>query len=155
MSVLIKGMEMPCACVFCVLYDGDLYWCKGARKEVPYNPEDKRAKFCPLVPVPPHGRLIDADALIVEINDRIEAAIKWGVNAIADRNGEIKLRAEQAVATFCEASLTAKKLPTIIEAEEERDMSYFPTDIPFMSDNELIKNGLKPRKKPEKGEAQE
>ena len=29
-------------------------------------------------------------------------------------------------------------------------MSYFPTDIPFMSDNELIKNGLKPRKKPEK-----
>ena len=29
-------------------------------------------------------------------------------------------------------------------------MSYFPTDIPFMSDDELIKNGLKkPYKKPE------
>ena len=29
-------------------------------------------------------------------------------------------------------------------------MSYFPTDIPFMSDEELIKNGLKkPYKKPE------
>lgn len=58
-------------------------------------------------------RLIDADALIEEINERIEAAIKWGVNAIADGDKEIKLRAEQAVATFCEASLTAKKMPTI------------------------------------------
>ena len=29
-------------------------------------------------------------------------------------------------------------------------MSYFPTDIPFMSDEELIENGLKkPYKKPE------
>ena len=29
-------------------------------------------------------------------------------------------------------------------------MSYFPTDIPFMSDEELVKNGLKkPYKKPE------
>lgn len=59
------------------------------------------------------SRLIDADALIDELNSRIEAAIKWGVNAIADRDAEIKLRAEQAVATFCEASLTVKKMPTI------------------------------------------
>lgn len=58
-------------------------------------------------------RLIDADALITEINDRIDAAIKWGCNAIADGDKEIKLRAEQAVATFCEASLTVKKMPTI------------------------------------------
>ena len=49
MSVLIRGMEMPCACVFCEFYDGDLYWCRGAKKEVPYSPEDKRAKFCPLI----------------------------------------------------------------------------------------------------------
>lgn len=62
-------------------------------------------------------RLIDADALIGEINKRIDAAIKWGVNAIADGDKEIKLRAEQAVATFCEASLTAKKLPTIDAVE--------------------------------------
>ena len=34
--------------------------------------------------------------------------------------------------------------------ERERIMSYFPTDIPIMSDDELIKNGLKkPYKKPE------
>lgn len=65
-------------------------------------------------------RLIDADVLIAEINDRIDAAIKWGVNAIADGDNEIKLRAEQAVATFCEASLTAKKMPTIDAVEVVR-----------------------------------
>lgn len=65
-------------------------------------------------------RLIDADALIGEINERIEAAIKWGVNAIAEGDKEIKLRAEQAVATFCEASLTAKKMPTIDAVEVVR-----------------------------------
>ena len=63
MSILVKGMEMPCACVDCELYEADLYWCLGAKKEVPYSPVDKRAEFCPLVEVPtPHGRLIDADA---------------------------------------------------------------------------------------------
>lgn len=61
-------------------------------------------------------RLINADDFIKEIFNRCEAAIKWGINAIADHNEEIKIRAEQAIATFCEASLTAKKMPTI-EAE--------------------------------------
>ena len=65
-------------------------------------------------------RLIDADAFIAEINERIDAAIKWGTNAIADRNEETKIRAEQAVATFCEASLTAKKMPTIEERKTGR-----------------------------------
>ena len=75
-------------------------------------------------------RLIDADALIAEINDRIDAAIKWGVNAIADGDNEIKLRAEQAVATFCEASLTAKKMPTIDAVKVVRceDCSHYGKD---------------------------
>ena len=67
MAVYIKGMEMPCACIFCELYDGDLYWCRGAKREVPYSPEDKRAKFCPLVPVPPHYDLIDHNALKIAV----------------------------------------------------------------------------------------
>lgn len=58
-------------------------------------------------------RLIDADEFIKEMNNRCESAIKWGINGIADHNEEIKIRAEQAIATFCEASLTAKKMPTI------------------------------------------
>lgn len=58
------------------------------------------------------ARLIDADAFVTEMSNRIEEAIKWGANG----NEEIRVRAEQTVAAFCEASLTAKKLPTI-EAE--------------------------------------
>lgn len=54
-------------------------------------------------------RYIDADKLIEEIKERIKAAIEWGKRAETE---EIKIRAEQAVATFCEASLTAKKLST-------------------------------------------
>ena len=57
-------------------------------------------------------RYIDADAYILEINDRIKEAHKWGNDAIIRNDEEIKLRAEQAIATFCEASLTAKKMPT-------------------------------------------
>ena len=58
-------------------------------------------------------RLIDADEFIKEMNNRCESAIAWVINAIVDHNEEIETRAEQAVATFCEASLTAKKMPTI------------------------------------------
>ena len=135
MSLLIRGANMPKNCTVCPL-ERDVFGCAvccgkadGDRIGTPIYEadlpstdfEERRPSWCPLVEVPPHGRLIDADAFIKEINDRIEAAIKWGVNAIADGNAEIKTRAEQAVATFCEASLTAKKIPTIIEAEGEGD----------------------------------
>lgn len=51
MSIIIKGMEMPKTCDDCFL---PLQYCPYAMKP---NGE------CPLVPVHPHGRLIDADAL--------------------------------------------------------------------------------------------
>ena len=53
MSVLIKGMEMPTCCAGCCLDRFCKHW-----DIVPYRHED-----CPLVPVPKHGRLIDADKL--------------------------------------------------------------------------------------------
>ena len=53
--------------------------------------------------------LISRQTAIDAINDRIKAAIEWGKRAETD---EIKTRAEQAIATFCEASLTLKKLPS-------------------------------------------
>ena len=67
-------------------------------------------------------RAIDADALIAEINDRIKAAHEWYDESPTE---EIKIRAEQAIATFCEVSLTAKKMPTI---EPERKMDEWCTD---------------------------
>jgi len=60
MSILIKGMEMPKNCALCKFRGAGETWCPFTLREVPGNtiPED-----CPLVPVPPHGRLIDADEL--------------------------------------------------------------------------------------------
>lgn len=61
MSVLIKGMEMPTNCDVCPFCDYASARC-DAVKGAPYTPEsryEKRADFCPLIEVPPHGRLID------------------------------------------------------------------------------------------------
>lgn len=65
-------------------------------------------------------RLIDANAYIDEINERIKAAYKWYCNSLDDCDNDARLIAEQAVATFCEASLTAKKMPTIDAVEVVR-----------------------------------
>ena len=66
MSILIKGMEMPESCHKCEfidilptcpcrkMEDGDFWYNVSLAVDV--------HKDCPLVPVPPHGRLIDADA---------------------------------------------------------------------------------------------
>jgi len=65
MSVLIKGMEMPTSCGFCPFkyrtMEGD-----ECMFGVAYTTYQSRPKDCPLILVPPHGRLIDADALLNE-----------------------------------------------------------------------------------------
>ena len=55
MSVLIKGMEMPTSCGDC-----KLRMAVGCYGNLPHN---TRMPNCRLVPVPDHGRLVDADAL--------------------------------------------------------------------------------------------
>lgn len=75
MSILIKGMKMPECCDKCPFksyvgvdhleckitgyrfYVWEVGWCDGTEK--PYI----RHESCPLIEVPPHGRLIDADTL--------------------------------------------------------------------------------------------
>ena len=66
MSVLIRGMEMPKSCWRCLLsqlYDKprEMLVCKITHEEVLRHKIDGN---CPLFPVPPHGRLIDADARV-------------------------------------------------------------------------------------------
>lgn len=77
MSILIKGMEMPERCGACFLRVG------GCKQRIYI---EHRPKGCPLIELPPHGRLIDADKLksrLVLDNDsnelqRISADIlKW------------------------------------------------------------------------------
>ena len=98
MGVYIKGMEMPKSCLSCPLQGGTAD-CRLTQKTynwgLPERPSD-----CPLVPVPPHGRLIDADALIRELT----------LDDEDDNSG-----ASLLMAIFLEV---LKAAPTIIAAEE-------------------------------------
>ena len=109
MSVLIKGMEMPKACEECALnYDSFACIKTGNRfyrndRETDFDPFKGRLEDCPLVPVQPHGRLIDADAY--------ESLLR-GI-------GNREYRRENG--TICDAIkfLHPHYAPTIIPAEEE------------------------------------
>lgn len=67
MSVLIKGMEMPqYGCDHCFLRTGN--YCGKIEKDeavVEYAKKSERHPDCPLVPVPPHGRLIIEEGEII------------------------------------------------------------------------------------------
>ena len=65
MSILIKGMEMPKNCDVCFMRDACEY----------SMPLGKRLTDCPLVEVPKHGRLIDADSLVKSMRD---FSYMWG-----------------------------------------------------------------------------
>ena len=74
MSVLIKGMEMPKSCYKCPLRrrDGMDIVCPVAHERfsvADVNILNYRLDNCPLVPVPQHGRLIDADILVAKCDD--------------------------------------------------------------------------------------
>lgn len=86
MSVLIKGMEMPKSCEYCDLCSddgyclamgGDSLWDvlpEGAE----YFPTGWKYEGCPLVEVPaPHGRLIDADALMKKCQNPYHGIRQW------------------------------------------------------------------------------
>ena len=69
MSVVIRGMKMPKSCDECpCYYETEGAWrneCEVLGKE--YIADDYRPEWCPLVELPPHGRLIDAYELAIEI----------------------------------------------------------------------------------------
>ena len=61
MSILIKGMEMPQNCRTCpMLFDGHSYrWCNITGESLGIEEADNgRNEYCPLIELPPHGRLI-------------------------------------------------------------------------------------------------
>lgn len=94
MSILIQGMEMPKNCGECPFIFsswGIEYYCHlaGSSTSAEYVEREKMTN-CPLIELPPHGRLIDADA-------------------IQDYNVE----------TFGQRLLIIDTAPTVIEAEGE------------------------------------
>ena len=70
MSVIVKGMEMPKNCSECPLnYDQMMCTVTGTRwwsdtmVLMDFDSAKERLHDCPLIELPPHGRLIDADAI--------------------------------------------------------------------------------------------
>lgn len=106
MSVLIKGMDMPKTCTMCWFSPICPVWVKEVSR---YKGYDNRLPNCPLIEVPPHGRLIDADKLyeVISLNykdlDSTEDFMGIGYDhCIAD------------------TLVVIRQASTIIEAEEEQ-----------------------------------
>ncbi len=99
MSVLIRGMKMPESCHECVAgFGGGCFVCPPW--EDGYCPDEGRASWCPLIELPPHGRLIDADTLNEMINQSYPMTDRVDIH-----NG------------YAIVQEIMKQLPTIIEAE--------------------------------------
>lgn len=113
-GVYIKGMEMPKACVFCELYESNAFWCSASRKEIDCDNYESVASFCPLIPVPEHGRLIDADAL--GIAEHEERFVKR-----AERGDWMDEYIVGIVDGLHEAGRRIINAPTIIEADKGVD----------------------------------
>ena len=98
MSVLIRGMEMPKNCFLCpisVLSENRLF-CELTSDEVVRAKIDKD---CPLIELPQHGRLIDADAL----NELIDGGYDLDFDEVPETKRELMRMIDDA--------------PTIIEEE--------------------------------------
>ena len=112
-GIYIHNMKLPKSCEECPCS----YWTEGAHhdycqalgydSEIKYGSE-RKLDNCPLVPVPPHGRLIDADALDDILADQSEDAYN---RTHAPRSWE---RALSAMRDYLDDA------PTIIPAEGER-----------------------------------
>ena len=118
MGVYIKGMEMPTRCAECWLMDGEDSWCTACRgrhlgPEYRYGIKD-RPGWCPLVPVPPHGRLIDADALMKEFEKAQRRMEQHGQEYSCSF-----LSSSREISTewYCVEDML-ENAPTVIEAEE-------------------------------------
>ena len=127
MSIIIKGMEMPYGCANCPFVSGPVYgsdgratyFCKVDVEGVRGNnvttevialyegATEAFPRFCPLVELQPHGRLIDGDVaeVITYTNESGDFAdgIIYAADWIADQ-------------------------PTIIEADEEQTTVCSATD---------------------------
>lgn len=101
MGVYIN-MKMPETCGKCpcrsIAYG---YRCNATGKRFDNNPLERIMSWCPLVPVPPHGRLGDLDKL----ENGLRHMAKY-------QHGE----RQQGILGCCE---TIRLATTIIEAEEE------------------------------------
>lgn len=109
-DILICGMEMPNCCDNCWALDdfGDYPVCRitGEQRGYNFRTREKRMDKCPLVPVPPHGRLIDADKMERDMSNTVQGDIRG--YPYSDTLWDMAFR-------------WIDHQPTIIEAEEEQE----------------------------------
>ena len=116
MSILIRGMEMPTSCGDCKAFvcyrqwAGDVGDCFCGITKNDAKAKEKNAA-CPLIPVPPHGRLIDADALADVFRGFIAM---YGSCPFSQLSFTDKARRDELQAALAEVI----NAPTIIPAEE-------------------------------------
>lgn len=102
MGVYIKSMEMPTRCWDCLL--NTYGYCMASDEHSDIIPSDAPIpEWCPLVSVPKHGRLIDADALFAKIPN-------------GDIEHDERISRTGAIADVCTWVLSA---PTILPADKE------------------------------------
>lgn len=104
MSILIKGMEKPkeCYCCPCSTINMNGRWgkCNLLGRDYAGNPH-KIYNDCPLVEIPPHGRLIDADKYLNKV--------KYEAEGMSEDYGDVFINCTDWV---------LGKEPTVIESEE-------------------------------------
>lgn len=63
MSVIVKDMRLPAGCALCRFEEAGECLASGLNVGVYDRKKDLRFPLCPLADLPPHGDLIDRDAL--------------------------------------------------------------------------------------------
>lgn len=113
MSVLIQGMEMPESCSVCKLSVTTERYELVCKLLNCYASDGDRETECPLIEIPPHGRVIDADALedfVIALKRDAIHAYEW-----TGKSGEWNTRIFERE-RFAQAIEDA---PTIIPADKE------------------------------------
>ena len=115
MSLLIKCINMPTSCANCWALDdyGDYPRCRITKEQRGYNfpIREKCMDNCPLVPVLPHGRLIDADAFWDRMKNT-KSVLGFGTAK------EYQIYDMGFLAGFRAAVKFALEMPTIIPADK-------------------------------------
>jgi hypothetical protein len=118
-DILIKGMEMPKSCWECEVGSASqldnktcpFYAMEGQEQE---NYQNKIAEGCPLVEIPPHGRLIDSDALMREFEKAQRTMEQHGQEYSCSFMSSSQ---ELSTEWYCVEDML-ENAPTIIPAEE-------------------------------------
>lgn len=107
--ILIKGLKLPTRCEACFAYrfkaEYGHGYCRATNTKI-LGHGNARLNNCPLVEIPPHGRLIDADHMEHTMNDMVQGNIRGFL--YSDTLWDLAFR-------------WIDKQPTIIEAEDNND----------------------------------